>query len=80
VAILAHPEVVTWLRSQFGRHCRTGEPGPDGRVPMEVAAPTPAMIARQLAGWGEAVELVDDGPVRDELVRIATGLAARYLA
>lgn len=78
VAILVDPEVVPWLRSQFGRHGRADDPGPDGRVPMEVAAPTPAMVARQLAGWGSAVELVGDGPVRDELVRISRELVERY--
>jgi predicted DNA-binding transcriptional regulator YafY len=76
--IVAEPDVVSWLRSQFGRHCHVDPPTTDGRVPMEVAAPTPAMVARHLAGWGATVELLDDGPVRDELVRISRELATRY--
>ena len=78
VSIRVDPDVVTWLRSAFGRHCHVDEPLADGWVPMEVAAPTAPMLARQLAGWGASIQLVDDGPVRDELTRIAHELAQAY--
>jgi len=77
-AVLVDAEIVSWLRSSFGRHGHVGAATDDGRVRMEVAAPTAAMLARQLAGWGAQVELVEDGPVRDELVRITAELASRY--
>jgi predicted DNA-binding transcriptional regulator YafY len=77
-AVLVDAEVVSWLRSSFGRHCRVGDATGDGRVRMEVAAPTATLLARQLAGWGAAVELIGDGPVREELVRITAELATRY--
>lgn len=76
--ILVEPEVVSWLRSELGRHCQVDEPEPDGRVPMQVAAPTPAMLARHLAGWGTAVEVVEGDPVRHELERIARELTRAY--
>ncbi|MFR9775062.1 helix-turn-helix transcriptional regulator [Micromonospora sp. MS34] len=66
------------LHDQFGRHCHLdGEPV-DGRVRVRVAAPTPLDIARQLAGWGALVEVVDPPSVRDELARIGAELVTRH--
>lgn len=66
------------LRDQFGRHCHTdGEPD-QGRVRVRLAAPTPRDLARNLAGWGALVEVVEPRSVRAELARIGAELAARY--
>jgi predicted DNA-binding transcriptional regulator YafY len=76
--VLVDTQFVPVLRTQFGRHCRTdGEPG-HGRVRVRLAAPTPLDIARQLAGWGAMIEVVEPRSVRAELARIGTELAGRY--
>ncbi|RZS43726.1 hypothetical protein EV193_102707 [Herbihabitans rhizosphaerae] len=48
------------------------------RPPLRVAAPTPLDIARDLAGWGAQVEVLDPPEVRAETARIGAELAARY--
>ncbi len=68
------------LREQFGRHFEAGADLPDGRTRVRLGAPTPVDIARHLAGWGAAVEVLDPPAVRAELARIGAELAARYPA
>lgn len=46
----------------------------DGISRVRVAAPTPLDIARNLAGWGSLVEVVEPQSVRKELVRIGAEL------
>ncbi|MFF0311571.1 helix-turn-helix transcriptional regulator [Streptosporangium sp. NPDC004379] len=66
------------LRDRFGRHCHIdGEPD-RGRVRVRLAAPTPLDIARDLAGWGSLIEIVEPRSVRDELARIGTELVTRH--
>ncbi|WP_017585998.1 helix-turn-helix transcriptional regulator [Nocardiopsis ganjiahuensis] len=78
--VLADAGSVPVLRSHFGRHCHVeaGGEGGDGRVRVRLAAPTPLDIARNLAGWGSAVEVVGPRSVRDELARIGAELTGRY--
>jgi len=76
--VLVEARFVSVLRTHFGRHCETvGEPA-DGRARVRVAAPTPLDIARQLAGWGTMLEVVEPRSVQAELARIGTELAGRY--
>ncbi|MGL4177461.1 MAG: helix-turn-helix transcriptional regulator [Dermatophilaceae bacterium] len=69
------------LREQFGRHC---EVEPDdaleaaGRSRVRVGAPAALDIARTLAGWGGAIEVIEPTEVRAELVRIGRELAEQY--
>lgn len=67
-----------YLRMQFGRHCRRVDEFDDGRVRVEVAAPTPQTIAEQLAGWGALLEVEGPEDVRAALARIGTELVDRY--
>lgn len=69
------------IEQQFGPRHVTVTDGPDaaGLVTLEVRASIPLDIARQLAGWGSAVELLGPQEVRDELTMIARELAATYL-
>jgi predicted DNA-binding transcriptional regulator YafY len=66
------------LRDHFGRHCTVEEELDDGRTRVRVAAPTPLDIARWLAGWGGAAEVLSPASVQQELARIGTELARRY--
>jgi hypothetical protein len=66
-----------------GVHIRCGhEPGPRSTGPLavrvQVGAPTALDIARTLAGWGSAVEVLDPPAVHAELARIGAELALRY--
>jgi len=72
------PRHVRILRDQFGRHCHPDGALDDGRARVRVAAPTPLDIARHLAGWGAAIEVVEPRSVHVELARIGAELGARY--
>jgi len=50
----------------------------DGRTRVRLAAPTPLDIARNLAGWGAMIEVVEPRSVQAELARIGAELTARY--
>lgn len=76
--VLIETRFVPILRDHFGRHCHTDADLGDGRSRVRIAAPTPRDIARNLAGWGSAVEVLDPPPVRAELARIGTELLGRY--
>ncbi|MBB6349762.1 helix-turn-helix transcriptional regulator [Nonomuraea muscovyensis] len=77
--VLIETRFVPVLRDHFGRHCQVEhERDEHGRARVRVGAPTPLDIARQLAGWGALVEVLEPAPVRLELARIGTELAARY--
>ncbi|WP_300008804.1 WYL domain-containing protein [Pseudonocardia sp.] len=76
--VITPSRFVPVLRTHFGRHCDAGPPGPDGRSQVRVGAPTTLDVARTLAGWGAAVEVLDPPAVRAELARIGTELAGRY--
>ncbi len=94
VLVVAHPELHAggraWatvlidtrflpvLHDQFGRHCEADGEHEDGRARVRLAAPTALDIARNLAGWGSAVEVVAPTSVRIELARIGAELTGRY--
>lgn len=68
------------LRDHFGRHCQVECESDDGRARVRVAAPTALDIARNLAGWGADVEVLDPPAVQAQLARIGRELAGRYAA
>ncbi len=80
--VLAWPRHAAVLADQFGRHAHRLGPTDDGRVRVQLAAPTPLMIAQVLAGWGAALELLrdeDDGvAVAAELARLGRELVAAH--
>jgi predicted DNA-binding transcriptional regulator YafY len=76
--VLIETRFVRILRDHFGRHCHTEADLGDGRSRVRIAAPTPLDIARNLAGWGAAVEVLDPPQVRAELARIGAELLERY--
>jgi predicted DNA-binding transcriptional regulator YafY len=76
--VLIETRFLPVLRDHFGRHCETVGHHADGRARVRVAAPSALDIARQLAGWGVLVEVVEPDPVRALLARIGSELTARY--
>jgi hypothetical protein len=50
----------------------------DGRARVRIAAPTPLDIARNLAGWGAMIEVIEPSAVQAELARIGAELAGQY--
>jgi len=65
------------LRDHLGRHCDTDGELSDGRARVRVAPPTSLDIARNLAGWGAMVGVVEPRAVLAELARIGSELARR---
>ncbi|MEV3993049.1 YafY family protein [Streptomyces sp. NPDC049837] len=76
--VLIEARFVPVLRDRFGRHCHSDGEAADGRARVRLAAPTPLDLARNLAGWGALVEVVEPDTVRAELGRIGAELADRY--
>lgn len=76
--VLIEPRFVPILRDHFGRHCHHDGEADDGRARIRLAAPTALDIARNLAGWGAAVEVLEPESVRSELARIGADLAGLY--
>lgn len=76
--VLISERLLPILRDQQGRHCVVDGPIDDGRVQVRVTAPTAWMVAQQLAGWGDAIDVVGPGEVRAELARIGGQLVGRY--
>lgn len=76
--VLIEARFVPILHDHFGRHCHVEGEADDGRARVRLAAPTALDIARNLAGWGGQVEVLDPPAVQDQLARIGEELAARY--
>lgn len=76
--VLIDPKLVRVLRSHFGRHCREVGSSDDGRTRVEVAAPSPLMVAQPLAGWGAGLEVEGPVEVQAELARLGQELVDRY--
>jgi predicted DNA-binding transcriptional regulator YafY len=76
--VLIEARFVPVLRDHFGRHCHAGSQLGDGRARVRIAAPTPLDIARNLAGWGAMIEVIEPRIVQAELARIGAELAGRY--
>ena len=71
------PPNVTWyFLGQWGRHARVIEKADDVNV-VEVGGRSTGAIARELAGWGDTIEVVEPADVRQELVRIGEALVRR---
>src|SRR5215472_8806642 len=76
--VLTQARFVPILRDQFGRHCHADGELDDGRARVRIAAPTPLDLARNLAGWGAMIEVIQPRTVQAELARIGAELADQY--
>ncbi|WP_278262781.1 WYL domain-containing protein [Nocardia sp. AG03] len=72
--VLVSAALAPILADQQGRHCTLLGPAADGRVRAHVTADTPKMVARQLAGWGADVEVIEPPEIRAELVALGREL------
>jgi predicted DNA-binding transcriptional regulator YafY len=81
VQALADPDVVRWLRVQFGTRMAVGAEQDDGRIEVDLGFPVSHDDpARELAGYAGAVEVLGPPDVRDRLVEIGRALVSRYVA
>ncbi|MBV8950530.1 MAG: WYL domain-containing protein [Actinobacteria bacterium] len=78
VRALADPPIVGWLRGHFGTRLRIGDRGDDGRVAVEIGFGATENAARELAGYGPGLEVLDPPEVRQQLAAIGAGLVERY--
>ncbi len=70
VQVRADPLVVDVLRYVFGNRVHVGQEGADGRIEVELRAQSELMLARQLAGFGDRVEVRAPESVRQHLADI----------
>jgi predicted DNA-binding transcriptional regulator YafY len=77
-ALLADPGVVPFVRYLFGNRMRIGPGRTGGRVELEVDGYNSADLARELAGLGGQIEVVEPVEVRERLAALAAELSATY--
>ncbi len=66
------------LRYLFGTRVEAGGAGPDGRLEVELRGHSELMVARQLAGFADGIEIVSPVSVRRHLADIGRGLVRRH--
>jgi predicted DNA-binding transcriptional regulator YafY len=76
--VLIEARYVDVLCHQFGRHAQVDGELDDGRARARVGAPTALDVARQLAGWGNMIDVLEPPAVQEQLARIGAELATRY--
>jgi predicted DNA-binding transcriptional regulator YafY len=75
--VLMEQRQVWVMQDRLGRNCEVD--GTDGdRVRLKITAPTPLMIAQELAGWGGSIEVLDPPEVQAALARLGRELTDRY--
>lgn len=74
VRLRTDPAIADVLRWMFGNRAGSGATGPDGRIEVELRAQSELMVARQLAGFADGLEVVAPESVRRHLADIGRGL------
>ncbi len=74
----ASPEVAHWLRVALGTQVRIGPADDRGRIAVEIRGHDPQSVAREIAGFGDGLELLEPAEVRDELARLGAALTRTY--
>ena len=80
VVVTLRTDMVTLdvLRWMFGNRVGDGTTDSQGQVTVEVRAHSELMMARQLAGFADAIDVVAPAAVRDHLAEIGRGLVKRH--
>jgi predicted DNA-binding transcriptional regulator YafY len=78
VQVSVDRQAVGWLRGQFGTQLTVGDTTADGRVDAEIRAHSSESAARELAMYGDYVQVVAPDEVRTQLARLGTELVDRY--
>jgi predicted DNA-binding transcriptional regulator YafY len=66
------------MRYMFGNRVTHGEPDHDGQVEVTLRAQSEWLVARQLAGFSDGIEVVTPDTVREHLAEIGQGLVRRH--
>jgi predicted DNA-binding transcriptional regulator YafY len=66
------------LRYIFGNRIRHGDRDRDGQVEVTLRAQSEWLVARQLAGFSDGIEVVAPDAVRAHLAEIGRGLVRRH--
>jgi predicted DNA-binding transcriptional regulator YafY len=74
VQVRADATIVEVFRFMFGNRVEVGQDGPDGRIDVALRADSELMLARQLAGFGDRIEVVSPEILREHLADIGRGL------
>ena len=78
VRALVDPAAMSWVRYAMGARLRIGMAIGDGRVEVEIRSQSESSVARELAGFGGMVEVLEPSEVRARLATIAEELGAIY--
>jgi predicted DNA-binding transcriptional regulator YafY len=78
VRVRADPAIVDVLRCMFGNRVGEGIEEPGGRVEVELRAQSEVMVARQLAGFADGLQVVSPRSVRRHLADIGRGLVRAH--
>ncbi len=78
VRLRADPAIVEVLRSMFGNRVGDGVETRDGRTEVVLRAQSEEMVARQLAGFADRLQVVTPGSVRRHLADIGRGLVRAH--
>jgi len=79
VRALAEADAVPVLRGWLGPNRVTvGATGPDGRVAVELTGPSARVVAAEVAGFGDRLEVLEPAEAREHLAGLAAELASLY--
>ena len=78
VELRVEPTITDVLRFMFGTLVEVGAPAPGGRVEVALRAESEWMVARQLAGFADRIEVVSPVSVRAHLADIGRGLVRAH--
>jgi len=78
VTALADASIVGVLRGAFGTRLSVGEATDEGRRSVEVRGHSAEIVAAELAGWAEHLEVTAPDAVRAHLARLGLRLTDRY--
>jgi predicted DNA-binding transcriptional regulator YafY len=78
VTALADADIVGVLRGELGTRLTVGAPVDDGRVAVEVRGHSPHIVAAELAGFADHLEVTAPEAVRDHLAHLGARLRDRY--